>query len=398
MTSAVAVLILDGHTNQALACVRSLGRAGYRALVASHRRSPLAAWSRYCRSCFRLRGETIEAYAEARSWAHKQGVTIVLPLTERACVLCNAERQRWEECGTTVGCGLDEMLRGAFDKALTLCRAEACGVSIPPTYSPMSFQECRAAADAVGFPCVVKPRWSNAWDGTSFLPTHSPSYVNTSGDFDIAVLSLKQGDYWPLIQGFVPGQGRGVFALCDHGRAVAWFAHERLRDVKPTGSGSSLRRSIPLEPRLREPAERLLSELEWHGPAMVEFRDDGIHPPCLMEVNGRFWGSLQLSIDAGTDFPNLWVSILNGKSIEPSVTYTEGLTLRWLCGDVKRFLYILGGPPPGYPGSYPTWWQGVRELLGAQPSGTRLETWRKDDAWPVVGELVSGLHEILVRL
>jgi len=131
---------------------------------------------------------------------------------------------------------------------------------------------------------------------------------------------------------------------------------------------------------------------------MVEFRDDGINPPCLMEVNGRFWGSLQLSIDAGTDFPNLWVSILNGKSIEPSVTYTEGLTLRWLCGDVKRFLYILGGPPPGYPGSYPTWWQGVRELLGAQPSGTRLETWRKGDAWPAVGELVSGLHEILVRL
>jgi len=177
MTSADAILVLDGHTNQALACVRSLGRAGYRALVASHRRSPLAAWSRYCRSCFRLRGETIEAYAEARSWAHKQGVTIVLPLTERACVLCNAERQRWEECGITVGCGPDEMLRGAFDKALTLCRAEACGVSITAHICSDVVPRMRAAADAVGFPCVVKPRWSNAWDGTSFLPTHSPSYV-----------------------------------------------------------------------------------------------------------------------------------------------------------------------------------------------------------------------------
>jgi len=32
------VLVLDGQTNQALACVRSLGRAGYDVLVASDRR------------------------------------------------------------------------------------------------------------------------------------------------------------------------------------------------------------------------------------------------------------------------------------------------------------------------------------------------------------------------
>ena len=30
--------------------------------------------------------------------------------------------------------------------------------------------------------------------------------------------------------------------------------------------------------------------------------------PYLMEVNGRFWGSLQLAIDAGVDFPALLVA------------------------------------------------------------------------------------------
>jgi PleD family two-component response regulator len=42
------ILILDGQTNQALACVRSLGKAGYEVNVASHQRMPLSAWSRYC--------------------------------------------------------------------------------------------------------------------------------------------------------------------------------------------------------------------------------------------------------------------------------------------------------------------------------------------------------------
>ena len=57
------VLVVDGQTNQALACVRSLGRAGHEVYVASDRRWPLAAWSRYCTAAFRLAGETVPAFA-----------------------------------------------------------------------------------------------------------------------------------------------------------------------------------------------------------------------------------------------------------------------------------------------------------------------------------------------
>ena len=80
------VLILDGQTNQALACARSLGRAGYRVLVASHFRWPLAAWSRYSKGQFHLRGETLEEFANLRKLARNEGVGWVLPLTERACI------------------------------------------------------------------------------------------------------------------------------------------------------------------------------------------------------------------------------------------------------------------------------------------------------------------------
>jgi predicted ATP-grasp superfamily ATP-dependent carboligase len=392
MTSSARILVLDGQTNQALACVRSLGEAGHTVTVASDRPLPLAAWSRHCRSRFRLSGQTVEAFSALREWAHKQSVDIVLPLTERSCLLCNAARQEWEALGITIGCGPDDMLLRAFDKAETMRRAEACGVSIPRTRFPTSLAECRAAGKEVGFPCVVKPQWSNAWNGTKFLPAQGPAYVSNEADLVKAVSAARQGDSWPLIQSFVPGKGIGVFVLCDNGRPLAWFAHERLRDVRPSGSGSSLRRSIRLEPRLRTPAERLLAELAWHGPAMVEFRDDGVNPPCLMEVNGRFWGSLQLGIDAGTDFPRLWVSILRGEKIESSPGYTEGLTLRWLLGDVKRLIYILNGPPPGYPYSYPTLWKGVKELFGSQPPGTRLEIWRASDPWPSIGEVAEGLR------
>ena len=390
------VLVLDGSTNTALACVRSLGRAGYTVFVAGQSRWPLGAWSRFCRGRYRYAEATPEAFVALRVWAHERGVDIVLPLTELTCQLCNADREAWEARGTIVGCAPDSVIVGAFDKTQTLRSAEACGVEIPPTRYPTSLEECREAAQAVGYPCVVKPRFSSAWNGHGFLPDHGIAYASDATELAAAVLQRRQGPFWPLIQGFVPGRGKGVFTVCDRGRAVAWFAHERLRDVRPSGSGSSLRRSVGLDPRLQARAARLLRELRWHGPAMVEFRDDGTQP-WLMEVNGRFWGSLQLAIAAGCDFPRLWTDVLTGQPLDRPTPYREGVTLRWLWGDVKRFLYILAGPPAGYPGAYPSVAQGLRDLFGRQPAGTRLEDWDPDDPWPALGQWVEGIPGVLAQ-
>jgi glycosyltransferase involved in cell wall biosynthesis/predicted ATP-grasp superfamily ATP-dependent carboligase len=392
-----SVLVLDGQTNYALSCVRSLGRAGYVVYVASQRRWPLAAWSRYCQASVRLDGQTVAAFASLRAWAGNHGVGIVLPLTEGSCMLCAAERKLWEAAGIVVGCAPTDVLLEAFDKARTLTRAAACGVRTPPTAVPTSLVESRAAAVDLGLPCVIKPRFTHAWDGARFLSAARPSYVSRAEDVEAAVLAARQGEHWPLVQGYVPGQGKGVFALCDHGRALAWFAHERLRDVRPTGSGSTLRRSVPLDPRLHQPAERLLAELRWHGPAMVEFRDDGQHEPWLMEVNGRFWNSLELAVRAGVDFPRWWLAVLRGESVPAAPNYATGLTLRWLSGDVKRLLYILAGPPRGYQGPYPTVRQGLKEIFGPQPPGTRSDTWDRRDPWPAVGEWVHLCRELLAR-
>lgn len=389
------VLVLDGHTTQALACVRSLGRAGHASLVASSRGWPLARWSRWCVGHFRVAAATRPAFADLRDWAREQGATTVLPMTEPSCLLCTADRRAWEAAGIMVGCGDDQMLARAFDKVQTLQAALACGVTIPPTLTPASAEESRAGAERLGYPCVVKSRFSHALIGSSFLQGGGASYVASAAHLDAAIQAHRQGPYWPIIQRFVAGRGKGVSGLCDQGRTVALFAHERLRDVRPTGSASSLRRSIPLDTRLRAPVERLLSELNWHGPVMVEFRDDGEDALWLMEVNGRFWGSVQLAISSGVDVPRWLLAMLEHRPVEPPAGYAEGVTLRWLWGDVKRFLRILQGPPLDYPGAYPSPLQGIRELFQTQPAGTRSETWDPADRWPAVGEWVQGIGDLV---
>lgn len=392
------VLVLDGQTNQALACVRSLGKAGWRVLVASSRRYPLAGWSRYSAARYRLPAESPAAFEALRHWAHDHGAAVVLPTTERSSVLCDADRLAWQAAGVTVACATGDVLRRALDKAETVAYARAAGVRVPETHVPGSLEDVQSAGAAVGFPCVLKARFSNYWDGAAFREDTGAQYAGEAAALADLAPRMRQGPYWPMVQGFVPGGGRAVFALCDRGEPLMWFAHERIRDVRPTGSGSSLRRAIPLEPRLRDPAERLLRTMQWHGPAMVEFRDTAGAEPCLMEVNGRFWGSLALAVAAGADFPRAWLELVTGQRPDAPATYRTDVVVRWVWGDVKRFLYVLAGPPAGFPGQYPSRRQGLRDLFGRQPPGTRWETFARDDPAPAVGEWVQGLGELLGRL
>ena len=389
------VLVLEGGTTQALACVRALGRAGHTVFVAGIERRPLAAWSRSCSDRYRLADDTLPAFAALRGWAVERGVQIVLPQGERSCILSNLQRDDWEAQGITVGCGPADLLLRAFDKPRTLELAEACGVRVPPRHVPISLADGRTAAEELGYPVVVKPRFSHFWEQGRFISGTGSRYAHDAAELEASLRAGRQGALWPLIQGFVPGTGKGVFALCDHGTPVAWFAHERLRDVRPSGSGSSLRRSIPIDPRLQEPAARLLASLGWHGPVMVEFRDDGTSEPCLIEVNGRFWGSLELAVASGVDFPNLWLRLLRGEHLEPPPRYKTGVTQRWVWGDMLRVGHILKGRPAGYPGPFPTLVGGLREIVGPQPPGTQSETWRADDRWPALGEWVQGAGDLL---
>ena len=392
------ILVLDGATTQALACVRALGRAGHTLLVAGDEPSPLAAWSRYCSGRYRVRGETLEGFAALRDWARQEGVEVVLPQTERSCILCNLDRTAWESAGIIVGCAPEEQLVRAFDKAYTWQFAEACGVRLPAHHIPQSLSDGRTAAEQMGFPVVVKSRFSHYWTGDEFISSGGTHYARNRVEIDAALQACRQGPFWPVIQEFVSGRGKGLFALYDHGTPLAWFAHERLRDVRPSGSGSSLRRAIALEDRLLAPAARLLNLLRWHGPAMVEFRDDDRGgAPCLIELNGRFWGSLELAIAAGVDFPTLWLQVLQGAPRASQAPYATGVTRRWWWGDAKRLLHIAKGAPRGYPEPFPNLLTGLKEVLGPQPPGTRSETWSADDPAPALGEWVQGVRSLLPR-
>jgi hypothetical protein len=78
----------------------------------------------------------------------------------------------------------------------------------------------------------------------------------------------------------------------------------------------------------------------------VEFKlDQADNTPKLMEINGRFWGSLQLAIDAGVDFPSILLQTVTGEPVQPVDAYRIGVKSRWLLGDFDALLMQLVRSP-----------------------------------------------------
>jgi predicted ATP-grasp superfamily ATP-dependent carboligase len=150
-----------------------------------------------------------------------------------------------------------------------------------------------------------------------------------------------------LAQEFIPGHGAGIFAIWGPDGPLAWFGHNRLREKPPSGGVSVLSESVDIDTTMQSMATRLLSAASWVGVAMIEFRVSDTGRPYLMEVNGRFWGSLQLAVDCGLDFPWLLYQLVSGEPVSPPPPYARGRRLRWLLGDVDNLILQLRSPRLG---------------------------------------------------
>jgi hypothetical protein len=111
-----------------------------------------------------------------------------------------------------------------------------------------------------------------------------------------------------------------------------------------------------------------------------------------MEINGRFWGSLQLAIDAGVDFPVLLVDAALGRPHPPATDYRHFVRSRWLWGDIDHLIARMRRSartlalPEGSPGRP----RAVLDFIAA--FATPDEVARLDDWRPGWKEFVNWLH------
>ena len=340
------VLVTDASERTALAVIRSLGKRGIKVLAADATRFNAGFLSKYCihKVIYPSPIEDKEKFVESLLRLVKNTrLDLMVPITDFTMIPILERKEEFEQY-VKVAAPPYEVAMKAYDKFQTISIAEECGVPHPKTLLIDDVKTLSEVADELNYPAVIKPRMKVFWKNgrAIMMKVTSINYAYNKGDllskYNMLMNKLKviaPPDFF-LVQEYVQGVGYGVEVLMnDSSNLIALFMHKRLREYPVTGGASTLRVSV-WNRRLAEYSIKLLKEMKWQGVAMVEFKlDEKNGSTNLMEINGRFWGSLPLAINAGVDFPYLLYKVMIEKQTFPIGGYKLGFTERWLIpGDV----------------------------------------------------------------
>jgi predicted ATP-grasp superfamily ATP-dependent carboligase len=390
MATTLKALVTDGDQRPALAIVRSLGRRGTTVLAGEERPASLASASRHCAgrvtypSPYRA-PRAFEAFL--LDFVKRERVDVVIPVTDVTTYLVS-RIQVSLKCHCAVAAPPFEAFEAVSNKQKLLERASACGIPTPRSHVVDGLAALQSLVDRIDYPAVVKPARSRIRTGAGWIGT-SVHYASSKADLRRLYEEREYlASYPSLIQQRIVGPGLGVFVLFSHGRLLTAFAHRRLREKPPSGGVSVLCESVPVDPDLRAQAVRLLKPLGWHGVAMLEYKQDArTGRAFLMEVNGRFWGSLQLAVDAGVDFPYLSFQLAAGGPLKLPDTYTVGIKSRWLLGDLDQLLIRLFERRADLPDGAPSVPRSLVEFAQLVRPRVRYDVMRPDDPMPAFREL-----------
>jgi len=397
----IKVLVTDGNNRASLAITRSLGRAGYVVYVAGESKRSLASSSKFCAKGL--------SYPDPNKWpdrfcveivrlVHKNNIDILMPAAETTTRECMKVKDAiCHQCVIPFhNFNSVDMAASKYD---VLKLASGMDIPIPLTYYLESSKDLDQAIQfgkKTGFPIVVKPSRSKI-AGTITHVKASTLYAHSESELRRIILSFDPVQYPLLIQERIIGDGVGIFACYNDGQEIAYFSHHRLREKPPSGGVSVFRESFPVDERLQRYASKLLHALQWHGVAMVEFKEDlkrGGYK--LMEINGRFWGSLQLAIDAGVDFPLLLAKIALRQNVEKIQNYRMNVKTRWLWGDIDSLLAILlkTRRKLNLPKHFPIKASYLRSFFDLRAGNYNFEVLRFNDPLPWLFETMKWFHLI----
>ncbi|HEX8642820.1 MAG TPA: carboxylate--amine ligase [Allosphingosinicella sp.] len=341
------VIVLGIDSPIGLAVVRELGAAGVAVHGIARDRRGIGLYSRHLARGYIRAGSGDALTAQLLDIARMSGAAFVMTVSMSDALAVRAAADAGRLPGLRPLLPAADKLALVNDKAGICAIAERLGIGVPRTWQPRDADEVLPAG--LAFPCILKwrdPEQVAAALDRFELPMRKCEYVEDEAGLRAALARYRAVGALPMVQTYCPGNGLGQMFLMKDGRALLRFQHRRLHEWPPEGGVSTLCESLVPEAHAERMAqsEALLREIGWEGPAMVEYRHDpATGEAVLMEINGRFWGSLPLASAAGVRFA-LGTYRALGLGEEPlQERYRSGLRCRYMVPETRRLLRVTLG-------------------------------------------------------
>jgi predicted ATP-grasp superfamily ATP-dependent carboligase len=329
-------LITDGLLRKSLSTTRSLGRRGIKTLVGEKTWFSPSGFSKYCGQRMKYPDPVSEStlfWDWLNQTLQQDDHPVFLPMDD---AVMNIVMDNLDDVKKISKCLLPS--KHAFDiasdKYQTMELAKKQKIKSPITYLAERDENVREIADFAEYPLIIKPRKSSGSRGIRKV-YNKGELLQTYKDIQNQYSDLMIQEYIPL------GNRYDVCLLYDNNHEVkSTFVQKEIRHFPIQMGPSTVQESVKFDELIEQSIE-LLKPLNWSGIVEVEFMiDSRTNQPILMEINPRFWNSLDLSVQCGVDFPFLLYQLCQGKEIQVTKQYEVGRRSRWLFpGDILHFLF-----------------------------------------------------------
>jgi len=381
----MSVLVTASDSPKALSVIRSLGKTGIAVTAAADIESSIGAASKYCRGTFCYpspRRFPLEYCRTLSVFLSKHPHDVLMPVHSEDTYLIAKYKESLSK-HTTIPFHTYEAICEVNDKSRLMQVAQELEIPCPRTFIVKNLSDLRKISNVAKYPLVIKIRNSSGSQGVDYASSLEELISKFLGI--IKKYGLMETDY-PIIQEYVKGEGYGVSMLFNNGDLRAKCTHRRLREYPITGGPSTLRESVN-HPAMEKIARDLLGHYQWHGLAMVEFKlRDFDKKPVLIEVNPRMWGSINQSILAGVDFPNLLYKMALEGDVKPVFNHATGVFSRNILSDIVAM------------GSYLLQTGGIKNIGIAGISPLNDDIISADDPLPFFRFLKTGCKFMLNRM
>ena len=333
------ILVVGDGQATFLSIIRSFGRNGFEVHVANEPTPDLALYSRYITKAHRIAPSpaVIQRKADILRIMQQEKFDLVIPVGDHNVIPFHLFRSEYEASGR-IDLADEHAFRVTDNKILTCQLARSLGIPVPRTELVRNLSDASAVLARLTLPVMLKP-------ASSFSPENLEEKrlvrrTDTREQYEQALRGMLL--YGPvLVQEYFTGCGVGLELLAYQGAILVSFQHIRIHE-EGKQVGSTYRMSQPVDAALRAAAEKMVAALHFTGVVMFEFRKNPRDTTwVLIEINGRFWGSLPLSLACGVDFPCYLYEMLVGGRREFPQTYRTGLYCRNTSWDLQWLVNSL---------------------------------------------------------
>jgi biotin carboxylase len=266
--------------------------------------------------------ETEEAYIQAvLRICEQEKIDTIFPSFDPHVYVFSKNKERFEKLGIVIPIPDYDVVTTPLDKYRTIQAAKEVGFPCPKTYLPRCEHDLRKIADELGFPLVIKPRFTSAGRGMRMVGDFRELLEN--------VRSVCEYQTMPIVQEYIPGkQNQNYYLVLDRkGEWKSFFCATNLYLCRLAQTLASAGESIAPNDYVQD-AIKLVRGLGWWGGATLQVKidsRDGI--PKLMEINPRLGVNLWYRTELGINVPWMCVNIARGQDIRAVKNYPVEMVL-----------------------------------------------------------------------